>query len=304
VDRGQEAALGRGDLAGAAHLELVSGVAQLHPEDAMFEAMLRGWRAQQTARGLQEGTIAPRERLVRRFISFTNEYPWRWGPAHVDEWSLSMTGELHLAPSTIRGYQTDLRLLSEYLCDGRYGWIAACQREFGPQVHPVAIVHEWNTIAHLNSYEGRPEARPFTREELQRFFDYADDQVERAVRAKRKGALAAYRDATLFKAVYGWGLRRTETSKLDVVDFGRNPRAPRFGRYGMLNVRYGKAKKGQPPAAAQCAVGDGLGGGGGGRLRGERAPAIRVRRPSGVVVDRTWWPDQAGGDQRPFRRLS
>ena len=164
MDRGQEAALRRGDLAGAAHLELVSGVAQLHPEDAMFEAMLRGWRAQQTARGLQEGTIAPRERLVRRFISFTNEYPWRWGPAHVDEWSLSMTGELQLAPSTIRGYQTDLRLFSEYLCDGRYGWIAACQREFGPQVHPVAIVHEWNTIAHLNSYEGRPEARPFTRE--------------------------------------------------------------------------------------------------------------------------------------------
>ena len=45
-----------------------------------------------------------------------------------------------------------------------------------------------------------------TREELQRFFDYADDQVERAARAKRKGALAAFRDATLFKVVYAWGL--------------------------------------------------------------------------------------------------
>jgi integrase/recombinase XerC len=43
--------LGRGDLAGAAHLELVSGVAQLRPEDAMFDAMLRGWRAQQKSRG-------------------------------------------------------------------------------------------------------------------------------------------------------------------------------------------------------------------------------------------------------------
>ncbi len=51
----------------------------------------------------------------------------------------------------------------------------------------------------------------------------------------------------LFKVVYGWGLRRTETSKLDLVDFGRNPAAPEFGRYGMLNVRYGKAKRGQPP---------------------------------------------------------
>ena len=82
----------RADLAGAAHLELVSGVVQLRPEDAMVEAMLRGWRAQQTARGLREDTIDPRERLVRRFVEFTNEYPWRWMPAHVDEWSLSLTG--------------------------------------------------------------------------------------------------------------------------------------------------------------------------------------------------------------------
>jgi integrase/recombinase XerC len=135
---------------------------------------------------------------------------------------------------------------TEYLTDGRYGWAVACEREFGPGVHPVAICHEWNTIAHLNGYEGNPEARPFSRDELQRFLDYADEQVERAVRAKRKGALAAYRDATLFKVIYGWGLRRTETSKLDVVDFGRNPSAPAFSRYGLLNVRYGKAKRGQP----------------------------------------------------------
>jgi hypothetical protein len=26
--------------------------------------------------------------------------------------------------------------------------------------------------------------------------------------------------------IYGWGLRRTETARLDVADFGRNPRAP------------------------------------------------------------------------------
>jgi integrase/recombinase XerC len=48
----------------------------------------------------------------------------------------------------------------------------------------------------------------------------------------RGSALAAYRDATLLKVVYGWGLRRTETSKLDLVDFGRNPAAPEFGRFG------------------------------------------------------------------------
>jgi integrase len=190
-----EAGLRRVDLAGAAHLELVSGVVQLRPEDAMTEAMLRGWRAQQAARGLREDTITPRERLVRRFLEFTNEYPWRWTPSQVDEWSLWMTSERQLAPATIRGYQTDLRLFTEFLSDNaRYGWVSACEQEFGPGVHPVPIVHEWNSIAHLQSYEGSPEARPFTREELQRFLDYADEQVDRAVRAKRKGTLAAYRD--------------------------------------------------------------------------------------------------------------
>src|SRR5439155_27290072 len=82
--------VGRIDLAGAAHLELVSGVVQLRPEDAMFEAMLRGWRAQQAARGLREDTIAPRERLVRRFLAFTDEYPWHWGSSQAEEWTQSL----------------------------------------------------------------------------------------------------------------------------------------------------------------------------------------------------------------------
>lgn len=122
----------------------------------------------------------------------------------MDEWTLTLTAEHHLAPATGCGYQTELRLFSEFLTDARYGWAAACEEKFG--TFPVPICHEWNTIAHLNEYEGSPQARPFTREELQRFLDYADDQVDRAARAKRKGALAAYRDATLFKVIYGWGL--------------------------------------------------------------------------------------------------
>ncbi|WP_216372993.1 tyrosine-type recombinase/integrase [Streptomyces tailanensis] len=233
------------DLAGSAHLELISGVVHLRPEDAMFEAMLRGWRNQQLARNLKAKTIGDREKLIRRFLKFVNDYPWAWSPSHMDEWSAQLTSEDHLAPASVRNYQGTVRLFTEFLIDQRYGWAAACEEAFG--TYPVAICHEWNTLPHLQDYEGDPEARPFTREELQLFFDYADEQVERAIRAGRKGALAAYRDATLFKVIYGWGLRRTESSRLDLVDFGRNAKAPQFGRFGTLNVRYGKAKKGQPP---------------------------------------------------------
>jgi integrase/recombinase XerC len=64
--------------------------------------------------------------------------------------------------------------------DVRYGWAAACEKAFGPGQHPVAICDEWNAIAHLNDYEGDPEARPFTREEMQRFLDYADEPLRDA----------------------------------------------------------------------------------------------------------------------------
>ena len=242
----------------------------------MFEAMLRGWKAQQAARGLREDTIAPRERLVRRFLEFTNEYPWNWGPSHVDEWTQALTSERRLAPSTIRGYQMDLRLFSEYLCDGRYGWAAACEREFGQGAHPVPVCHEWNTIAHLYGYEGNPEARPFTREELQRFLDYADDQVDRAVHAKRKGALAAYRDATMFKVIYGWGPAQDRDIEAGCRGLGpeRVGAGVRPVRDAARPLRQGQAR---PAAAApERRLGDGLGGGRGRRLRRERPPEVRL----------------------------
>ena len=281
----------RVELAGAACSELVDGVVQLRPEDAMVEAMLRGWRAQQGARGLRVDTSEPRERLVRRFQVFTNEFPWQWGPGDMDEWTLSLTSEKHLAPSTIRGYQSVLRLFSEYLTDARYGWAAACEEAFG--TFPVPICHEWNTIAHLNDYEGTPEARPLSRQELQRFLDYADEQVERAATSRRKGALAAYRDATLFKVIYGWGLRRTEASKLDLLDWGRNPAAPEFGRFGMLQVRYGKAVRGQPPRRRNVAS-----------VMGWAVEAVtdyvdNIRPRFGVVDHPALWVTERGGRIKP-----
>ncbi|MGW1669212.1 tyrosine-type recombinase/integrase [Streptomyces sp. NPDC002324] len=231
---------------GSARLVLLDGVSLLHPEDAVFEAMLEGWgRQQRGGRRLQPKTVMRRQNLVRRFGAFTNGYPWQWSAADLDEWMTYLIAELRRKESTIRSYQTTMRLFCDYVTSPHYQWPGECETRFG--THPVQICHEWNTVAHLVDYEGDPERRPMTREEIQLFLDYADDQVERAVRLGRKGALAAYRDATVFKAIYGWGLRCTETSKLDVTDFYRNPKAPELGRFGSLHVRYGKRSKGSPP---------------------------------------------------------
>jgi site-specific recombinase XerD len=210
-------------------------------ESALFEAMLEGWRRQQASRRLGSSIIGRRERTVRRFQAFTGGWPWCWSEAQAEAWTASSGW----ARSTVRAYQSALACFLASVCDPRYGWGAECEQQVGAV--PRQVCHEWSTATHVADYEGRPERRPLSRTELQAFFDAADERVEQAGRSGRKGWLAAFRDATLFKVVYGWGLRRAEAAVLDVVDFSTNPAAPELGRLGVCHVRFGKAMRGSPP---------------------------------------------------------
>lgn len=138
------------------------------------------------------------------------------------------------------------------MCDNRYGWVVECERRVGAR--PVQVCHEWNTARHVSDYEGRPARRPLTRAELQAFFDTADDRAEQAATSGRKGWLAAYRDAALFKVCYAFGLRRREVAMLDVADFTANPAAPELGGLGVCQVRFGKAMRGSPPRRRSVAA--------------------------------------------------
>jgi site-specific recombinase XerD len=93
-----------------------------------------------------------------------------------------------------------------------------------------------------------------TRAELQLFFDAADDRVDTVVASGRKGWLAAFRDAALFKVCYAFGLRRREVAMLDVTDFSANPAAPELGGLGVCQVRFGKAMRGSPPRRRSVAA--------------------------------------------------
>jgi integrase/recombinase XerC len=236
----------RVDLPGAAHLLLADNVVHLDEAKAVFETMLEGWGRQQQSRMLSADTIDARLGLVQRFHEFTGTLPWQWRPTDIEDWTSSLlSGDKPCAHSTIRGYQNGIRLFMEYLTDQRYSWGEECQRRFGE--HPVQICHEWNTVEHLSEFEARPSVRPLTYDELQAFFDRCDERVAEIRKRKRKGSLAALRDAQMFKTIYAWGLRRNEAVKLDLVDLRANPHAPRWGKYGALHVRYGKAVKGSAP---------------------------------------------------------
>jgi integrase len=207
------------------------GVRPLRIGEALFDAVLAGWRRQGTARHLSVATLKGRESMVRRFQSRTELWPWKWRPVHVDEWMEDLSSPpRRLSVSTLRGYQGALRGFMDYLVDGRYPWAAICEREFGSR--PVQILDDSNGVSHVVEYEGDPRRRPLTREELVLFFDHLDARVTGRRALRRKGSLAAFRDSVVFKTIYAWGLRRQEAVRLDVCDFGRNPHRPSFGQLG------------------------------------------------------------------------
>lgn len=230
-----------GGVVGSAALSLVSGASPLKVADSLFEAMLTGWMNQQRARRLGDSVIGARERTVRRFVEFTGDWPWQWSPGQVDAW-IAQGGWAH---STVRSYQGALATFLDYVCDARYGWVAECEQQVGAR--PVQVCHEGNTAVHVAEYEGRPQRRALTRAELQAFFDAADGRVEQVAGTGRKGWLACFRDAALFKVCYAFGLRRQEVAMLDVTDFAMNPAAPQLGGLGVCQVRFGKAMRGSPP---------------------------------------------------------
>ena len=200
---------------------------------------------QQRRRNLGRDTIAGRVRLVQRFVEHTNEFPWMWTPALVEEFFSDLRSVKRCKQSTVRRYQNALRLFCSYVSDPDYGWDRVCEQRFG--THPGQVFFEWNTAVHVQDNEQSPTKRAFTKRELQDFFDHADDQVSLIAASARKGWLPAYRDATMFKIGYSYGPAVQRTAPSADGGFLRQCPRRRVRRLRVVQVRYGKAKKGSPP---------------------------------------------------------
>jgi site-specific recombinase XerD len=194
---------------------------------------------------LNENTIDTRQRLVRRFRQHAQVWPWQWLPGHLENWVGELRTDEQLAHSTIRSYQLAVSAFCDFACDPAYGWASSCLAQFGSV--PSQICRAENMAVHATEYEGRPARRSLTRVELQALFDAADDDVVSIRAGAKKGWAPAFRDATMLKVTYAWGLRRREVRMLERSDFSPNPKALEFGDYGVCTVRFGKAAKGGPP---------------------------------------------------------
>jgi integrase len=148
----------------------------------------------------------------------------------------------------------------------------------------LQILDDSNAIGHVVDYEGDPRRRPLTREELTLLFDHLDAKVTGRRALRRKGSLAAFRDAVAFKTIYAWGLRRQEAVRPDLSDFGRNPHTVvRAVRTGECPLRQGVAR--QRAEATQRPDGVPVVGGRTRAVRDGDPPALRTGRSSSVVRD-------------------
>ena len=206
--------------------------------------MLGSWAQQQRGRSLAADTIKDRLNIVRRFCDYAGSYPWQWQASDLDEYSGLMRSK-GLAVSTMRHVHGTLSLFCEYLTSPDYDWVEICESKFGDT--PSQICLPWNTTKHIQDYEGNPARRALTFDELEQFFDHADSKVEAVVKQGKKGALAAFRDAQMFKTAYAFGLRRAELRGLDLADLHFNAKVPQWGQYAALHVRWGKASRGSAP---------------------------------------------------------
>jgi integrase/recombinase XerC len=100
---------------------------------------------------------------VRAFMRHVEVSPWEWTPAMADEWFADMRGVRHLARSTLRGHQGAIRGFCSFITDPAYGWAQVCEEQFG--AHPIQVLNEVNSAAHVADSEADAAKRAFSRDE-------------------------------------------------------------------------------------------------------------------------------------------
>jgi integrase/recombinase XerC len=226
-------------------LRLLSSEEEPSEEESVFASMLDGWRAQRLSRNLSVATVESDARTVRRFCEHVGSYPWDWSASDLEAFMSELRSSGGLARSTVRSYGLTVASFLAYVCDPAYGFSEMCLEAFG--AHPTQIATAQNLPRHTVDQEARPSRRPLTKAECQLLFDAADERAEAVRQRSVKGFVPAFRDATMLKVAYAWGLRRRELLMLERCDFGPNPKAPEFGSFGVLNVRFAKAANGSGP---------------------------------------------------------
>lgn len=144
--RGAVGAYGLEDAPAALARLFGEGVRPLRMQEAVFAAMLDGWRRQQLNRANRTATIDASRRTIERLRDHAEAWPWAWEAEHVEQFIADLIALGRRAP-TMRRYQSQVRTFLAFLADGRYPWQVICLHEFGRA--PRQLFDERNLIVHI-----------------------------------------------------------------------------------------------------------------------------------------------------------
>jgi hypothetical protein len=127
---------------------LLAGVADPDP-DAFLDDVLTGWRRVQLAQNFSPDTTRRRVASVCGWASFVGAYPWQWTAADADDFFGHLRGVRNLAHTTVRAYQTGVKLFLDYATDPAYDWNEHCGRRFGTVFSQV--ITEFDKARHVQA---------------------------------------------------------------------------------------------------------------------------------------------------------
>lgn len=88
-----------------------------------------------------------------RVAEFVGSYPWQRPAAGADDFFGHLRGVGNLAHTTVRAYQTDVRVFLDYATDPAFDWNEHCGRLFGTVF--CQVVTEFNRARHVQANDAR-----------------------------------------------------------------------------------------------------------------------------------------------------
>ncbi len=220
-------------------------------DERVFEAMLDRWSAQMLARGPASRHDQGQVRRRPAIPGVLGQVPWTWQPVDIDDYmGERRSGEKPISLTTLRSDSNAVAMFCSFLTNPAYGWAEFCDRTFGDV--PAQICFDWNAPKHTTDDAVPPARRSFTRSELEKLFNFLDDEVDASRAAGSKRWVTLFRDSIAFKLCYAYGLRRRELAMLDLHDFGPNPHVPRLRHVRRPNGSLGQRHRRFRSAPPHC----------------------------------------------------
>lgn len=192
------------------------------------------------ARGFTPGYTKGCRESLGRLLHWSTKTLVELTPAIYEAWCAAL-GARGIKRSTQRTYQSRVRQTIQYL-HAQIDLQNDAERLFGQRM--ALFAHRGNSLVHKLKDETEGRRRPMSYEEVDRFFEALDREIEHAEIHQPRRLRDLQRDKALFFFMYVQGVRVDEVSECQIGDWSKSHTLPEAGKYARFRVRQGKGTKG------------------------------------------------------------